>query len=76
MRTLFSPSSSKMFPQPVRGTAIGEINHTQSGQVKYQGTFWTATLYESDCQLTIQPGEPVTIIGIQGINLLVVPANT
>ncbi|MCG8361720.1 MAG: NfeD family protein [Pseudanabaenales cyanobacterium] len=43
------------------------------GRVYFQATYWPARFYQSDCQLTVLPGDLVTIVGRQGLTLLVKP---
>jgi membrane protein implicated in regulation of membrane protease activity len=50
-----------------------QITTTQPGRVKHQGTYWPAELYQPDRPIIILPGNTVSIVGIQGITLLVVP---
>jgi membrane protein implicated in regulation of membrane protease activity len=62
-----------MFPEPIQGITDRSIAYDQTGRVKFQGTYWSARLYQPSQQLIITPGELVSIIAIQGITLLVVP---
>ncbi len=68
----FSCPKPELFPELVPATVEEAIAPNQRGRVKCQGTFWPAKFYQNNCQKTIPPGEPVTVIGIEGITLLVV----
>jgi uncharacterized protein (DUF697 family) len=59
------------------GTGIVEktITPTQPGRIKYQASYWPARLYSKDEQVTLLPDDPVSVVGRQGITLLVVPVN-
>ena len=52
------------------------ISPSCSGRVYFQATYWPARFYQSDCQITSLPGDNVTIIGRQGLTLLVRPKAT
>ncbi|NES93789.1 MAG: hypothetical protein F6K32_00745 [Desertifilum sp. SIO1I2] len=52
------------------------MTRNQPGRVKFQGTYWPAQFYHPDCQATVLPDEPVTVVAIQGITLLVVPVSS
>jgi membrane protein implicated in regulation of membrane protease activity len=70
---LFFPKSPKLCPAPSQGITDRSIAYDQPGRVKFQGTYWSARLYQPNQQLIIAPGEFVSVIAIQGITLLVVP---
>lgn len=46
----------------------------QPGRIKYQGSYWKAALADPNCQ-KLEAGEPVRVVGVQGITQLVVPAS-
>jgi membrane protein implicated in regulation of membrane protease activity len=69
-----SRSGIQLLPQPAKGIVDRLITCEQTGRVKYRGTYWFAQIYQPDHHIVISIGEPVNIIGIQGITLLVVPA--
>ncbi|NJR65890.1 MAG: hypothetical protein HC772_12130 [Leptolyngbyaceae cyanobacterium CRU_2_3] len=73
MNHLFSPKSPRIFPEPIQGITDRSITYDQTGRVKFQGTYWSARLYQPSQQMIISPGEYVSIIAIQGITLLVAP---
>lgn len=68
----FSP---QLLSKPAHGITDRPIAYGHAGRVKYRGTYWFAKLYEPDQSVVIPTGAPVTIIGIEGITLLVVPAS-
>jgi membrane protein implicated in regulation of membrane protease activity len=61
-----------IFPKPVLGTVENSISSTKKGRVKYDGTYWPASFYQSSPSC-IQANEPIWVIGRQGLTLLVVP---
>lgn len=76
MRSLFDADEVEKFPEAKKGTVEKTISPHEPGRVKCQGTYWPARFYESDCEATVLPGEPVSVVAMQGITLLVVPINT
>jgi hypothetical protein len=66
-------SNPRWFPEPVQGITDRAIAYGLPGRVKYNATYWHAKLFQPDRQVMISPGEPVSIVAIQGITLLVVP---
>lgn len=73
MRALFVESKVEKFPKPVLGIVEQTITLYQPGRVRCLGTYWPARFYQSDCQATAHPEQPVTVIAIEGITLLVMP---
>ncbi|NJO43927.1 MAG: hypothetical protein HC865_26040 [Cyanobacteria bacterium RU_5_0] len=71
---LFSPSYPKPFVEPTQGVTDQTIAFGKPGRVRYRGTYWKARLYHPNQRTTIQPGDPVRILAMQGITLLVTPA--
>lgn len=67
---------AQLLPQPEKGITDRPIAYGRKGRVKYRGTYWSAQLYQPDRQVVILTGEPVSILAIQGITLLVVPATS
>ena len=65
----------KLFSYPGSGKVEQTITLKIPGRVKFQGTYWPACLYHQDAQVTLFPEDTVTVIGRQGITLLVVPLN-
>ncbi|GAB4300686.1 MAG: hypothetical protein Fur0025_40500 [Oscillatoriaceae cyanobacterium] len=68
----FPPCQPTLFPQPIPATVLESICCHQKGIVKFQGNYWHAKFYQNNDQITIPPGEPVTVIGREGNTLLVV----
>jgi membrane protein implicated in regulation of membrane protease activity len=73
MNNSFFPKSPRLLPEPIQGITDRSITYDHAGRVKFQGTYWSARLYQPSQQLIIAPGDFVSIIAIQGITLLVVP---
>lgn len=73
MSSFPSPKYPRLFSEPLPGITDRAIAYDQPGRVKYRGTYWSAKLYQPDRQIYILPNEPVSIIGMDGITLLVVP---
>jgi membrane protein implicated in regulation of membrane protease activity len=44
----------------------------QPGRIKFQGSYWKAALADPNCK-RIEAGQPVQVVGLQGITQLVVP---
>ena len=44
----------------------------RSGRIKFQGSYWKAELADPNCG-QLEAGEPVQVVGVQGITLLVIP---
>ncbi|HIK29697.1 MAG TPA: NfeD family protein [Oscillatoriaceae cyanobacterium M7585_C2015_266] len=63
----------EMFRQPLLGIVEEAIAPNQRGRVKFDGTYWPARFFETNCQTTVYPEALVAIVGIQGITLLVEP---
>jgi len=72
--TLILSKSIELFPMPVFGKVEQPITSTQSGRVQAMASFWPAQFYDPNCQAILVPGHSVTIVGRQGIHLLVVPS--
>lgn len=76
---LFSGGSVSFPPTPVpslplfsrqEATVVKAIVPFRTGQIRFQGSWWSAR-----CQrdITLQPGERVSVVGRQNITLLVEP---
>lgn len=65
-------STINLFPVPLRGKVDQAITSSQ-GRIKCQGSYWPARLYNANQQSILSPGQVATIIGIQGITMLVLP---
>ncbi|PSB15462.1 hypothetical protein C7B76_13690 [filamentous cyanobacterium CCP2] len=62
-----------MFSEPIQGVVDCAVAQGRLWRVKFQGSYWFARLYQPNEQVTMQPGEPVKVIAMQGITLLVAP---
>ena len=62
-----------MFSEPLMGRVLQAIAPDRVGEVHCQSSYLPATFYESDCQARLCWGEPVSVVGIQGRLLLVIP---
>lgn len=58
--------------QKAYGVAEQPITVKQGGRVRFQGSIWKARLYYPDCE-TIDSGDWVKVVALEGITLLVVP---
>jgi membrane protein implicated in regulation of membrane protease activity len=54
------------------GVVDKAIAPNQPGRIKFQGTYWKAELADPGFK-KVEVGEPVQVVGVQGIRLLVVP---
>ena len=70
MSEVLSFSSAKNVARVERAITSG-----RGGRVYFQATYWPARLYQSDSQRTVLPGDMVTIMGRQGLTLLVKPGD-
>jgi hypothetical protein len=70
-----SPTKITLFPKPGQGIIEEIITESHPGRVNFQATYWPARLYNPEQKVTLLPNTPVTIIGRQGITLLVVPVS-
>ncbi len=68
---LFRPDKVQLFAEPVVGWVEQEISNSQPGRVACQGTSWPAQLYCPKGELVLLPNEAVSVVGSQGITLLV-----
>jgi len=73
MQTTFFPTT-QWFAELAQGQVEKAITSTQTGLIRFQGSFWKAELASSSCR-TVQPGEVVKVMGRHGIRLLVVPSD-
>ena len=70
-----SPEKIMIFSKPGIGEVEQIITETQPGRVKFQATYWPARLHNPEYEITLVPNTPVTVIGREGITLLVVPVS-
>ncbi len=71
MSFFFTGEPIELFPQPLLGDVEQTITQSHPGRIKFQATTWPARFYEATCQAIAHPHDRVTIIGMQGITLLV-----
>ncbi len=72
MKVALASHEIKLFSELGTGTVEETINPKYPGRVKYKATFWPAQFYNQQEQVTLLPNESVTVVGRQGITLLVV----
>jgi membrane-bound ClpP family serine protease len=84
MRRVSSQAHSQLSKRPMRNSALKMLTKPQTGvvdrtiapervgRVKYAGSYWSARLFHAH-PTVLFPGDPVTVVAIQGITLLVVP---
>ncbi|MCT7949795.1 hypothetical protein NG798_08345 [Ancylothrix sp. C2] len=72
--SVMAPSVT-LFPEPKEGIVDQEITTEQAGRVKYDGSYWPARFYDPNCQAKLEPKNAVSVLGIAGITLLVMPIN-
>lgn len=66
-------STIKIFSQPQVGIVEQAIAYNRRGRVKFDGTYWPARFYYSNFLEVIYPDQLITVIGMEGITLLVIP---
>ncbi|NET32063.1 MAG: hypothetical protein F6K19_08675 [Cyanothece sp. SIO1E1] len=66
---------SQLFPFIGDGKVERTITPRQPGRVYFQATYWPARFYQPNCQVTVCPGEPVKVVGRDGLTLLIVPVD-
>lgn len=72
-------SLSEVFPNtdlfPYRGQGIVQqaIAPPDSGRVYFRATYWPARRFPTNSLGVLQPGNPVEVIGREGLTLLVKP---
>ncbi len=71
MNRLFRPDKVQLLSEPVVGWVEQQITPHQAGRVSCQGSSWPAQFYCPHTEFLILPNEPVSVIGTQGITLLV-----
>lgn len=74
MESTKNPTMEEMnlFSEPGTGKVEKTITPHNPGRVKYKATYWPAEVC-SDFQVTLEPEDPVTVVGRRGITLIVVP---
>ncbi|NEO51357.1 MAG: hypothetical protein F6K55_47710, partial [Moorea sp. SIO4A3] len=73
MESTKNPTMEEMnlFSEPGTGKVEKTITPHNPGRVKYKATYWPAEVC-SDFQVTLEPEDPVTVVGRRGITLIVV----
>jgi membrane protein implicated in regulation of membrane protease activity len=69
----FEAKSIVLFEQALPGVVEKTIEPGDKGQIKFQGSYWSATLYPPNQGKSIPKGQRVNVIGREGITLLVQP---
>lgn len=74
---LFHRNHHKVLPKPIRfgkpimGIVAEAISPDKPGRVKCQATYWPAKFCQTNCQNTLEKSQSVTVVGREGITLLV-----
>lgn len=76
MKSSQNLQSTTLFFKVEAGKVEKTITSSQSGRVKFQGSYWPAQFYYPGSHLSANPDDAVTIVGRQGITLLVVPTGS
>lgn len=71
MSRLFRHDKVQLFAEPVIGWVEQKITPHQEGRVACHGTSWPAQFYCPSTEFMVLPNEAVSVIGTQGITLLV-----
>jgi len=77
MSLTFAPSIIEWLDYPGSARVEETIAPSQRGWVAFEGSHWSAELYEPTCQEAIAPGKVVQVVGRLGNTLLVkeLPSN-
>jgi membrane protein implicated in regulation of membrane protease activity len=76
MNTLAAPKRITLFDRPGIAEVVRAISSTERGRVKFRASFWPARFYHpSEVGDSALPPEQVTVVGVDGITLLVIPIN-
>lgn len=77
MNTVVAPNRVALFARPGVGQVVQVISSGQRGRVKFRASFWPAKFYsEASAGKQLLPLEQVTVVGIDGITLLVMPVGS
>jgi len=68
-----TPPAAEFLTRPDVGVVVKTITPTQRGRVQYQATSWPACLYGVTTPTTVEPDQPVQILGRRGLTLLIQP---
>lgn len=65
------PTTTEMFDRPALGQVIKTISPDQRGRIKFEATYWFARFHDPDIKTNALPGTLVSVIGREGLTLLV-----
>jgi len=63
----------ELFPYRGRGVVARTISPADRGRVRFQASYWPARLFNGSWCQPLAPGEPVEVVGREGITLLIKP---
>lgn len=72
MRFSTDPGQIELFSEPGVGEVVKLIAPNRRGRIKFRASFWPARFYPETATQAL-PSDQVTVIGRDGITLLVVP---
>ena len=75
MQQLLIPAKTQLFSETIPAIVEHPITPTKRGRVKCMGKYWPASLYPPTSNTTLQPLEPVVVVGIQKMTLLIRPCD-
>lgn len=70
---VFLKNQPQLFPEPLPAKVEEDILSNGVGQVKFQASLWRAKLYSATAQIAFLKGQTVSIVGREGLTLLVQP---
>jgi len=73
MQMFPAQSTVELFPCPLQGEISTAIACDKQGRVKALSSIWPARFHPSNTEALALPGASVTVIGREGITLLVEP---
>jgi membrane protein implicated in regulation of membrane protease activity len=65
--------ATDLFPFQGQGVVERTITPLDAGRVYFQATYWPARLYQPTSSDALQPGDPVEVLGRDGLTLLIKP---
>ncbi len=65
--------NTDLFPLQGQGIVQQAILPPYSGRVRFRATYWPARLSQTTTLGKLQPGDPVEVVGRDGLTLLVQP---
>lgn len=66
-------ADNDLSPFQGRGTINRLVTPQHPGRVYFQATYWPARLFQTATLSELQPGDPVEVVGREGLTLLVKP---